>query len=102
MRNYDGNDERVAVVYDGEFLGYLMPIYDNRASFYKKAKVFVFNGCLYLQSYATIVAKVGGNCATVWGWYSQTTMRHINEFLRQNGFETMTKKDLKGTTILEK
>jgi len=78
----------------GEFEEYLESKYDARASFYKKAKVLKYNGALYLQSYSTIVAKIEDGKAIVNGWYSQTTARHINEFLYQMGFDKMTKKEM--------
>lgn len=78
----------------GEFVDYLDARYDSRASFYKKAKIIKYNGALYLQSYSTIVAKIEDGKAIVNGWYSATTARHINEFLYQNGFDKMTKKQM--------
>ena len=78
----------------GEFVEYLQARYDSRADFYKKAKILEYNGAIYLQSYDTVVAKIEDGKAIVNGWYSQTTARHINEFLRQNGFEPMTKKQM--------
>lgn len=80
----------------GEFLYYLQADYDARASFYKKAKVIKYNNAIYLQSYNTIVAKIENGEVIVNGWYSQTTARHINEFLYQNGFDKMTKKQMEG------
>ena len=68
--------------------------FDTRNSFYKKAHTIEYNGALYLQSYGTIVAKIENGKATINGWYSQTTARHINEFLKQNGFKAMTKKEI--------
>ena len=73
---------------------YLQVRFDARYSFYKKAKVIEFEGDLYLQSYNTIVAKIANGKAEVYGWFSQTTARHINEFLQQNGFDKMTKKEM--------
>lgn len=81
---------------NGEFVEYLQARFDYRADFYKKAKVLKYNGAIYLQSYDTIVAKIENGKAIVNGWYSMTTARHINEFLKQNGFETMTKKEMIG------
>ena len=78
----------------GEFVEYLQARYDSRANFYKKAKVLKYNGAIYLQSYNTVVAKIENGKAIVNGWYSQTTARHINEFLYQNGFDKMTKKQM--------
>lgn len=73
----------------------LSAIYDSRKSFYGKAVVLVDGLTKRLQSYDTIVAEIDadGN-ATVHGWYSQTTARHINEFLRQNGHKPMSKKQM--------
>ena len=78
----------------GELVEYLQARYDSRADFYKKAKIIKYNGALYLQSYSTIVAKFEDGKAIVNGWYSQTTARHINEFLYQMGCEKMTKKQM--------
>lgn len=80
----------------GEFLYYLQARYDARADFYKKAKVISYNNALYLKSYSTIVAKIDNGQVVVNGWYSQTTGRHINEFLQQNGFAKMSKKEMIG------
>lgn len=79
---------------NGTSLGYLFPQYDSRKSFYKKAKVLSYNGEIYLQSYDTIVAKCSNDEVIINGWYSETTARHINEFLRQNGHSKMTKKEM--------
>ena len=94
MEKYIDENEAYNVKMFGQNLGFLFPQYDTRKSFYKKAQVITYNGILYLQSYDTIVAKVENGKAVVNGWYSQTTARHINEFLRQNGFETMSKKEM--------
>lgn len=94
MKKYIDENEAYNVKMHGENLGFLVAIYDSRNSFYKKAQILTYNGILYLQSYSTIVAKVENGKAVINGWYSQTTARHINEFLRQNGFETMTKKEM--------
>lgn len=71
--------------------------YDSRQSFYGKAKVvecmksYNSNGYKELYSYDTLVARIEDGKVDVYGWFSQTTGRHINEFLRQNGFEPMSK-----------
>lgn len=78
----------------GELIEYLQARFDSRDSFYKKAKVIEYNGIIYLQSYQTIVAKIENGEIYVRGWYSSTTARHINEFLLQNGFQKMTKKEM--------
>ena len=67
--------------------------YDARQSFYGKAKVVVDKGCKTLYSYDTPVAKINrkGELKLLSYWdYSQTTMRHIKEFMRQNGFKADT------------
>lgn len=64
----------------------LEPRYDSRGSFYGKAKVVQQGNRKTLVSYQTDVAKIENGKAIVNGHYSQTTMRHIKEFLKQNGF----------------
>ena len=62
--------------------------YGSAKSFYGKAKVLTYdNGDKALKSYATIVAEIKNGIAIVYGAYSNTTMRHIRDFLYQNGFE---------------
>ena len=86
-----------------DFLYNLEPQYDSRKSFYGKAKVYKDDkGHLFLMSYSTIVAEITDGIATedgrpsvkVNGWYSMTTARHINDFLYQYGFKTMSKKEM--------
>lgn len=81
----------------------LEPQHDRRKSFYGKAKVYKDDkGHLLLMSYSTIVAEITDGIATedgrstvkVNGWYSATTARHINDFLYQHGFKTMSKKEM--------
>jgi len=88
-----------------EFLYYLEPQYDSAKSFYRKARIYRDDkGSLLLMSYETIVAEIrdaivtedGEPKAIVNGYYSVTTARHINEFLQQNGFNKMSKKEMKG------
>jgi len=88
-----------------EFLEYLEPQYDTRKSFYRKARIYKDNnGNILLMSYETIVAKITDKIATkdniekveVYGYYSNTTARHINEFLQQHGYPKMTKKQMEG------
>lgn len=69
--------------------------YDSRASFYSKARVEVKdNGTLLLWSYNTNVATIKNGKAFVRGTYSQTTLRHIKEFLLQNGFRADNSKQI--------
>jgi len=75
--------------------------YDSRNSFYGKAKVTDYGHKLVLTSYATDVAVIDSasndgilDRATVRGTYSQTTLRHIKEFLKQNGFKAENSKQI--------
>jgi hypothetical protein len=72
----------------------LNPRYDSRKSFYGKAKVETDGGTQKLYSYGTLVAEIEGGKATVYGTYSQTTLRHIKDFLQQNGFTATTSKQI--------
>lgn len=72
----------------------LIPQYDRANSFYGKAHVETMqDGSKILVSYCTKVCKidVSGNVSFPWGGYSVTTMRHINEFLLQNGKKSLGK-----------
>lgn len=70
----------------------LTPRYDHADSFYGKAhELYYDDGSIELQSYSTIVALIKDDKATVYGWYSITTGRHIKEFLKQHGFKALNK-----------
>lgn len=68
--------------------------YDSRKSFYGKAHVIEENEQRKLLSYSTIVAWIDDDGAHVNGTYSATTLRHIKEFLLQNGFQSGTAREL--------
>lgn len=73
----------------------LSAIWDSRKSFYSKARVNNNDGDLELISYNTRVAVVyPDGTASVYGTYSSTTLRHIKEFLLQNGFKAENKKQI--------
>jgi hypothetical protein len=74
----------------------LRPIHDSRKSFYGKANVQVEpdTGKKSLISYTTKVAEIENGMAYVFGTYNATTLRHIKEFLTQNGFEASTAKQI--------
>lgn len=78
----------------------LEPRYDARKSFYGKAKVQEdtegYNSSIArLYSYDTHVASIkNGVTAEVYGTYSSTTLRHIKEFLKQNGFKADSKQQI--------
>ena len=73
----------------------LKPI-NGQKTFGRKAIVEEENGVSYLRSYDTVVAKFDhhDNKMQVYGWFSNTTARHINAFLDFYGFDTCTKKEL--------
>lgn len=72
----------------------LTPVLDTRKSFYKKAHVLTEDNKTILISYSTRVAEIEDGKAKIFGTYSPTTLRHIKDFLYQNGFEIGTKKEL--------
>lgn len=73
----------------------LTPMYDAHASFYGKAKIFDYDGVkMELCSFDTIVAVIDHDKATVYDTYSRTTLRHIKEFLKQNGFSAENKQQI--------
>ena len=77
----------------------LSPVFDSHKSFYGKARVKVNDDTLQLVSYSTVVAIVtylsdGAKLAHITGVYSRTTVRHIREFLRQQGFKPGTEAEL--------
>lgn len=74
---------------------YLDCRYDSRSSFYDKARVKYFNDeTQILSSYDTQVAVIKDGKAYINGTYSQTTVRHIKEFLKQNNFKAETSKQM--------
>ena len=74
----------------------LETIYTSQKSFYGKAIVTVLdNGNKVLTSYSTNVCELDKNNNIIdIGYYSQTTAKHINEFLMQHGHNKMTKKEI--------
>lgn len=74
----------------------LATIYDNRSSFYHKATVLISKDKKTLFSYNTKVAEVSGKNVTLFAdaVYSQTTLRHVKEFLKREGFKAENKKQI--------
>ena len=74
----------------------LESIYSTQKSFYGKAIVDVLdNGHKILTSYNTDVCELDeSNNIIEIGYYSQTTARHVNEFIMQHGHNKMTKKEI--------
>ena len=73
----------------------LTPI-NGRKSFYGKANVLKNDNIYKLLSYSSIVAEYDSDTKkmTVHGYYSRTTMAHINSFFSIFGFYSCTKKEL--------
>ena len=87
----------------------MAPEHDSRKSFYGKAKVDVRpDGTQILYSYGTPVCKItkDGKATLLrkgyLGWASsQTTLRHVKEFLKQNGLEAGSINDLRKNYPIE-
>ena len=79
----------------------LNSIYSSQKDFYGKANVIIEGAETKLKSYHTIVAVKQGKTIKVKGWYSKTTAIHINEFLRQNGASSLSKKEMEQEPIIE-
>ena len=71
----------------------LHPKYDSRQSFHGKARVDTGdkNDKNKLYSYDTLVAEIIDGKPVVYGTYSATTLRHIKDWLKQNGFKAENK-----------
>lgn len=86
------NDESLteAPIYD------LTPQFDTRRSFYNKARIDTGsdNSENKLYSYNTLVAEMIGGKPVVYNVQSGTTLRHVKEWLRQNGFKAETKSQI--------
>ena len=78
----------------------LKPIYDKAISFYGKAETERKGNAIILYSYNTKVAEIKGDKVILNNnidgnlLFSNTTLRHIKEFLKQNGFKAETKKQI--------
>ena len=72
---------------------YLDTRYDNRQSFYGKAIVAIEGNKRTLLSYMTPVCEIeNGQVTLLSAWdYSPTTLRHVKEFLQQQGFKAYPK-----------
>ncbi len=72
----------------------LIPTYDTRKSFYGKARIVENSDRVVLYSYNTPVAMLKDKKALIENnekLLTPTTMRHIKEFLLQEGFKAETK-----------
>jgi len=73
---------------------YLQTKYDSRKSFCNKAEVETAKSGLKLYSYNTFVAEIENGVAKVYNLQSTTTVRHVKEFLLQNGYDAESKKQI--------
>lgn len=81
---------------------YLKPVYNHQKSFYNKAYVKEWGNCKELYSYNTRVAIIkldanGMNEKLILGRMatcSATTLKHVREFLTQQGFEIYPKSEM--------
>lgn len=64
-------------------------------SYYGKAKVIEDGGAYSLQSYETIVCRfdANGGFVRLWGGWSATTAKHVNDFRRLFGLDPLSKKE---------
>jgi hypothetical protein len=72
----------------------LIPIHDTAKSFGHKAIIETTENGSVLFSYNTEVAKIENRKAIVYDTFSDTTLRHIKEYLKQNGYKAETKKQI--------
>lgn len=77
----------------------LKPMFDKAKSFYGKARTEVLGENKVLYSYVTKIAQIKNDKARVFlphdtQTISATSLRHIKEFLKQNGFKAETKKQI--------
>lgn len=73
----------------------LKVIYGSQKSFYNKANVLIADNIKVLTSYNTEVCKIENNKPTILiDTLSQTTLKHIKEFLLQAGFKADTRKHI--------
>ena len=75
----------------------LNPVYNNQKSFYGKALIKDTTKGMELYSYNTLVAKTEKRQIFVThndDYLTQTTLKHIKEFIQQVGYKKMSKKEL--------
>lgn len=64
--------------------------------YYGKARVFEDDNYIVLRSYDTDVIAIDkekNSLVRLWSGWSTTTSKHVNDFLIQNGFSTLSKKE---------
>lgn len=92
------NTARDIAEFGGLTMYELKAIYDSRASFYGKAKIAIDGNNKTIYNYGVKVAIIEGDKLTFLteneNHYTTTTLRHIKEFLTQNGIQAGIKSDL--------
>ena len=71
-------------------------------SFYGKANVFTGKRYDLLQSYSTMVCAIDkktGAFIRLWGGYSATTQKHVNDFRYEHGVSSIGKKEWESMTV---
>lgn len=80
----------------------LVPVHDSRKSFYGKARVITRkSGEVCLHSYNTLVVTINTNKVVLgpaWDG-SQTTLRHVKEFLKQMGYRAVSKAQIQADYV---
>lgn len=81
----------------------LQPKHDSHRSFYGRAEVEILpDNTKRLYSYDTHVTSITPDDEVViYGIYSNTTLRHIKEFLLQNGFKAESKAQIEADYMKE-
>lgn len=93
--------------YNLDYINYLEPIFSKQKSFYKKAKVIWLentkvntkDNIIILESYSTNICgiqkitidNINIKLLYIGGWYSATSTRHIEEFIRQYFYPSINK-----------
>lgn len=72
----------------------LTPLFENVKSYYGKAKIATEGNKLILISYNSKVAEIEDGKLSIFNTSTATTLRHIREFLMQNGYPKLTKKEM--------
>lgn len=83
---------------------YLKPMHERVNSYYGKAVVIrdARKHTTYLRSYQTIVCKiVNGKFFRTWDDFSVTTLRHVDEFRRQNNLPGISKKEWSAMPVVK-
>ena len=86
-----------------KYNGSIYKLIENIDGFYNKALIYQnmeYNNEYFLLSYETVVAEYNGEYIELFGYYSQTTAKHINYFLQKFGFAAMCKKEIENTSKL--